>query len=214
MVLHPTLESIYNYCDNHTSPAISLLNDLERETFITCQQPHMISGFLQGRFLSFVSKMQQPKCILEIGTYTGYSALCLAEGLTPNGVLHTIEIDEEKKEIIEKYFAQSEYQSQMHLHIGNALEIIGNLMIEPDLILIDADKINYVNYYNSCKKILAPKGIIIVDNTLFHGQVLLPNKSKNAQAVSDFNTFVMQDATMEQVLLPIRDGITCIRKIC
>jgi predicted O-methyltransferase YrrM len=157
--------------------------------------------------------MQQPNCILEIGTYTGYSALCLAEGLAPKGVLHTIEIEIEKKQIVDKYFIESEYKNQLHLHIGNALDIILDLNITPDLIFIDADKLNYLNYYNICKNILAPNGIILVDNTLFHGQVLLQDKSNNAQAVANFNTYLMQDKSMENVLLPIRDGITCIRKI-
>lgn len=206
-------EEIYPYCEKHSTSQGKLLDDLERETHIVCFQPHMLSGHLQGRFLSFVSKIIQPKVILEIGTYTGFSALCLAEGLAQNGILHTIEIDEEKESIITKYFLQSAYASQLQLHIGNALEIIPTLNIAPDLIFIDADKVNYSNYYQLSKEILGPKGTILIDNTLFHGDVLLEKKNKNAAAVHQLNEMIALDQEVEQVLLPLRDGITMIRKI-
>jgi caffeoyl-CoA O-methyltransferase len=205
-------EELYAYSEQYSSPQAQLLNELERETNLTCRQPHMLSGALQGRFLSMISKLKKPSCILEIGTYTGFSALCLAEGLSENGLLHTVEIDEEKQSIIEKYFAQSAYAAQMQLHIGNALEIIPKLGIKPDLVFIDADKINYLNYYQLAKGILAKDGLILIDNVYFHGEVWVDKKSKNAEAVHALNEFILNDEEVELVMVPIRDGISMVRK--
>jgi caffeoyl-CoA O-methyltransferase len=207
-------ESIHHYCQINSDIQPDYLYELERDTYIKTREPHMLSGALQGRFLSLISKLMYPKCILEIGTFTGFSALCLAEGLATNGILHTIEIDEEKESICKQYFNKSPYANVIQLYIGNALDIIPQLNISPDIIFIDADKINYKNYYELSLSILATNGIIIADNILFHGQVLLDEsqQNKNAKAVVAFNDWVKNDERVEQVILPIRDGLSLIRK--
>jgi caffeoyl-CoA O-methyltransferase len=203
---------ITQYAELCSTPQPTYLQDLERETALKTTQPIMISGELQGRFLSFISKMLQPKCILEIGTFTGFSALCLAEGLAANGVLHTLELNEEMQHIIDKYIALANMQTKIQVHYGNALEIIPQLNIQPNLVFIDADKTNYKNYYEQVLPILAPQGVILLDNMLFHGQVLEDKKSKNAEALAELNEFLSKDERVEVMLLPLRDGITMVRK--
>ncbi len=207
------LENLYSYAASNSNNINPLLDSLERETFIEHAQPHMLSGFVQGRLLSLLSRLKSPYCILEIGTYTGYSALCLAEGLAPNGVLHTLELDAEKETICKKYFAQSIYANQIHLHIGNALQSLERLQLQPDLVFIDADKTNYINYYNAVIDSVPVGGIIIADNVLFHGQVLQDVKGKNAQAVDAYNKYVLQEERTNTIILPIRDGISISTKI-
>ncbi|MFM7838615.1 MAG: O-methyltransferase, partial [Chitinophagaceae bacterium] len=176
-------------------------------------EAHMISGAQQGQFLTMISQMIRPRHILEIGTFTGYSALCLAKGLHEKGQLHTIEIREPEAQVARNYFRLSVWQHQIQLHLGNALEIIPLLNEKWDLVFIDADKVNYLEYYQLVFPRVRPGGIIIADNVLFHGEVLQdPVKGKNAIAIQSFNDFVKQDTRVEQVLLTVRDGLMLIRK--
>ena len=176
-------------------------------------QQHLQSSWEQGMLLSFLSQLQQPKYILEIGTFTGFSAMCLAKGLTNDGELHSIELREENAKKAKDNFKISSKQNQILLHCGNATEIIPELHHQWDLVFIDADKTNYINYYNLVLPQLAKNGIIIVDNVLFHGQVFEENISgKNAKAIHSFNEYVKADETVEQVVLTVRDGLMLIKK--
>jgi caffeoyl-CoA O-methyltransferase len=204
--------TIENYCVHNSENIPEYLQALERETHLKTMQPIMLSGALQGRFLSMMSHLLKPNCILEIGTFTGYSALCLAEGLQTNGILHTIDINEELEPIVNKYFTASPFASQLKMHFGKALDIIPNLNLQPEIVFIDADKPNYINYYQMVLPILAPKGIIIADNVLFHGQVLDAVQSKNAKAIAAFNTYLKNDNRVVPFMLPLRDGLTIVRK--
>jgi predicted O-methyltransferase YrrM len=177
----------------------------------------MLSGKLQGRFISMISRMISPKSILEIGTFTGYSAICLAEGLQKDGQLHTIEINEELKQQNELYFSEAGISDRITTHFGNALDIIPQLDILFDLIFMDADKANYCNYFELSMKVLKTGGFILADNVLWSGKVLIkdPNKlDKDTEAVIAFNEMVQKDDRVENVMIPIRDGITLIQKIC
>jgi caffeoyl-CoA O-methyltransferase len=209
---HLTDEKVVAYCEAYSDTEPEYLQALRRETYITQQQPHMLSGHLQGRVLSMISKLIRPQHILEIGTYTAYAALCLAEGLQPDGKLITIDIDEEKKWICEKYIAQSPFAKNIELLFGNALEIIPEIHTEFDLVFIDADKVNYKNYFDLVLPIVKQNGIILIDNVLFNGEVLDTPHSKNGKAVAEFNAFLKNDTRIEKVLLPIRDGIFMLRK--
>jgi predicted O-methyltransferase YrrM len=169
---------------------------------------------LQGKFLEMVSCMVRPKRILEIGTFTGYSALCLAKGLEPGGLLHTIELRPGDAATAQQFFDQSDFKQQLILHIGDAQDIIGGLDETWDLVFIDADKISYTNYFNRVLPKLRKNGFILVDNVLFHGEVLAENvQGKNALAIQAFNDFVAARTDVEQVLLPLRDGLFLIRKL-
>jgi len=202
------------YSEQISSPENELLREINRETYDLHAQPHMLSGQVQGRFLSLLSKIICPKYVLEIGTFTGYSALCLAEGLQPNGALHTIELRENDAQISQQNFDKSIFKNKIHLHIGNAPEIIPTLQYKWDLVFIDADKINYIHYYELVLPQLNDGGIIIADNVLFHGKVLEENsKGKNALAIEAFNRHVANDKRTEQVLLTVRDGLLLIKKI-
>jgi predicted O-methyltransferase YrrM len=202
-----------NYATVYSSPESELLQRINRETYATHAQPHMLSGHVQGRILSLFSKMKQPKYILEIGTFTGYSALCLAEGLQVDGELHTIELREEDALFSQKNFDRSIYKNKIHLHNGNALEILPTLNYKWDLVFIDADKNNYINYYELVINKLNDNGIILADNVLFHGQVLEEKiKGKNSVAMDAFNKHVAGDERTEQVMLTVRDGLLLIKK--
>lgn len=207
-------EHISNYSNQHTSSESELLYRLNRETHLNVLQPRMLSGHLQGRTLSMLSKMMRPKNILEIGTYTGYSALCLAEGLAPDGTLHTIDINEELETIANKYFKDSPYSDQIQQHIGNALEIIPDLSVDFDLIFIDADKENYLHYYNLLIDKIKPGTVLIADNVLWSGKVTEEAKAKDIEtiALQQFNTAIQNDERVENILFPIRDGLMIIRK--
>lgn len=207
--------NIEDYAKKFTEPESNLLNELNRDTNLNVLQPRMLSGHMQGRILSMISKMIQPKCILEIGTYTGYAALCMAEGLADIGELHTIDINEELESKITNYFDKSEYANQLHLHIGNALDIIPALNISPDLTFIDADKENYLNYYKMIVDQLKPGAIIIADNVLWSGKVTDEKARTNdteTKALHEFNEFVDADDRVENVLFPVRDGLMVLRK--
>jgi caffeoyl-CoA O-methyltransferase len=205
-------QDLLHYAECNSTPPPPYLAALERETNLKTTQPIMLSGALQGRFLSFISKMVRPQCILEIGTFTGYSALCLAEGLAPKGTLHTIEYNDELQPIIDKYICMAAMQNVITVHFGKALQVLPTLAIKPDLVFIDADKPNYINYLNAVLPMLTDKAIILVDNVLFHGQVLEATKSKNAAAIAEFNAYVASQTNLEVLMLPIRDGITLVRR--
>ena len=208
-------QEIEDYCEEHSSPESDLLYRLNRETHLKSLRPRMISGKLQGSFLSLISRMMSPEYILEIGTYTGYATLCLAEGLRKGGEIDTIEIDEEQQEIILNYLNQSEYRENIHLHIGPALEIIPRLDRVWDLVLIDADKREYIEYYDLILPRLKKNGIILVDNVLWSGKVVEEVKSndKDTKAIMAFNNYVQQDSSVRKLLLPFRDGMMIIEKL-
>lgn len=201
-----------NYCNVHTNPENELLQELNRQTNLKIMMPRMLSGHLQGRFLSMISHMIKPDLILEIGTYTGYSALCMAEGLKPNGKIITLDINAEIESFVRTYFAKSELNSKIDYRIGNALEIIPQLNHQFDLVFIDADKINYLNYYNLVIDKIKPGGYVIADNVLWSGRILEDKKDKDTLAICAFNDFVMNDVRVEKVMTPIRDGLYLIRK--
>jgi len=201
------------YAQQFTTPDNALLQSIQASTLLNHPHAHMISGPVQGQFLSFISGMIQPQYILEIGSFTGYSALCLANGLTDTGALHTIELRAADAETAAINFSKSTRNKQIHLHIGNALDIIPSLNFEWDLVFIDADKTAYIDYYELIVPRLSKKGMIIADNVLFHGQVLEnPVTGKNAKAIQAFNEHVQADERTEQVLLTIRDGLVLIKK--
>lgn len=203
------------YLENHTSTVNELLVELRRETYQKTTQPHMLSGDYQGQFLSIISRLIQPKTILEIGTFTGYSALCLAEGLTNDGKLITIDRNEELMYLPKKYFDQSPYADQIDFKIGNALDVLDELKDEIyDLVFIDADKSNYINYYEKVIGQVRKGGVLLVDNVLWYGKVLEEAKpnDKDTQVLKEFNDKVAKDDRVEVVILPIRDGISLIRK--
>jgi predicted O-methyltransferase YrrM len=190
-----------------------LLLEIEEFTLNHHAHSNMLSGPLQGKLLEMLSKIIKPHRILEIGTFTGYSALCLVKGLQQKGFLHTIELREEDATICQNYFAKSSQSEQIILHRGNALDIIPQLNEEWDLVFIDADKTNYINYYELTLPQLKKGGIILADNVLFHGDVLAENISgKNAIAINKFNEHVAKDDRVQQVILTVRDGLMMILK--
>ena len=207
-------QNLTNYIVAHTSQSAILLQELERETNLKVLMPRMISGHFQGRVLSMLSKMIQPKNILEIGTYTGYSALCLAEGLTSTGQLITIDINAELSDLVQKYFQKSPYKNQLKYINANAMEYLKNLEGIFDIVFIDADKENYQQYYDMIIDHVNPGGYIIADNVLWSGKVVAELKKidKDTQAILDFNAFVQADNRVENVLFPIRDGLLIARK--
>ncbi len=206
-------EPLQNYIDAHTQVEPQLLRALNRETWQKVMAPRMLSGHYQGRLLAMLSKLIKPKSILEIGTYTGYSALCLAEGLVTDGVLHTIDHNEELTLIQRKYFNNSSYKHQIISHLGDALIIIESLNLKFDLAFIDADKVNYLNYYNAIIPKMNPGGLILSDNVLWSGKVLqqADAKDKDTKALQIYNKMINEDPRVENILLPIRDGLTLTR---
>ena len=214
--MHFIPENLDDYVVSHSENEPELLQELNRETYQKILQPRMLSGQYQGRILSMFSKLVNPKNILEIGTYTGYSALCLAEGMQSNGVLHTIDVNEELVDFQRKYFDKSGYGKQIHQYLGNALEIIPKLDTTFDLVFIDADKENYSNYFNVIIDKLNTGGIIISDNVLWSGKVLETTFKKDdtsTPALIEYNALLKEDKRIETVVLPIRDGLTISRKI-
>lgn len=205
---------IDEYCGEHTSPENELLSKLNRETHAKVLQARMLSGHLQGRFLAMLSQMIQPNNILEIGTYTGYSALCLAEGLTENGKLITLDVNEELETFVRNFFKESPLNNKIDFRIGNALEIIPTLTVTFDLVFIDADKLNYANYYDLVFEKVRKGGFIISDNVLWSGKVADRTKNdKDTLAIRAFNKKLHDDNRVENILLPIRDGLLVVRKI-
>jgi len=202
------------YVCEHTANESDLLKKINRETHLEVLQPRMLSGHFQGRVLSMFSKMIQAENILEIGTYTGYSALCLAEGLTPNGKLVTIDINEELASRVRGYFVESPYSEQIEYLIGDAMTIIPNLKSQFDIVFIDADKSNYINYYHLVFSMVKVGGYIIADNVLWSGKVIDASQhDKDTSLLREYNQLVHQDDRVEEVLFPIRDGLMIARKI-
>ena len=208
--MHFISEKLDEYVVKHSEDEPALLKALTRETYQKILQPRMLSGHYQGRVLSVLSKLIRPKVILEIGTYTGYSALCLAEGLDQKGVLHTIDINEELLDFQRFYFDKSDYGSQIFQHLGPAVDIIPTLDNTFDLVFMDADKPIYINYFNQIIDKLNPGGVILSDNVLWRGKVIkaLDPNDLSTKIVLDYNKLLKEDPRLETVLLPIRDGLT------
>lgn len=211
--MHFLSEELENYAAQHTEDEPLLLQELNKRTHLNVLQPRMISGHFQGRFLSLLSKMVQPRTILEIGTYTGYATLCLAEGLHPEGVLHTIDIKEELTDLQREFFDRSGYGNQIVQHLGKAADIIPALDTTFDLVFIDADKQNYAHYFDLVIEKMNRGGIILSDNVLWSGKVVeeVKHNDKHTQALMAYNQKIKDDPRVETVLLPIRDGITLSR---
>ncbi len=207
-------QELDNYVCSRTSEEGELLKRINRETHLEVLQPRMLSGHFQGRVLSMFSKMIQPECILEIGTYTGYSALSLAEGLKENGKLITIDINEELESRVRGYFEASEFRSKIDYRIGDAMKIIPELNEQFDIVFIDADKLNYINYYNLVFSKVKIGGYIIADNVLWSGKVADESKKdKDTELLREYNLLNHKDERVENVLFPIRDGLMIARKI-
>lgn len=203
------------YIDAHISPEDDYLNELDRETHQKVLHPRMLSGHLQGQILSMISCMIKPKCILEIGSFTGYSALCLAKGLAEGGQLHTIEIDDELESLAKKYFLKSGMSDQIVQHIGDAREIIPSLYLVFDLVFIDADKRDYCDYYRLVFDQIPVGGFIVADNVLWGGKVIDPDSfgEEQTHGILEFNDLVQNDPRVRNVLLPVRDGIMLVQKV-
>ncbi len=206
--------NVEDYILSHTDAEPEYLAKVNRATHLKLINPRMLSGHLQGRVLSMFCKMIQPHNILELGTFTGYSALCMAESLPENGILHTIECDDELEDFIKQNFSASEYNDKIKLHIGDALQVIDKLDITFDFVFIDADKREYLAYYEAVLPKLRSGGFILADNTLWDGKVLqkVENNDKQTIEIMRFNDFVSSDNRVEKVMLPLRDGLTIIRK--
>jgi caffeoyl-CoA O-methyltransferase len=206
-------DELLEYCETFSENENDLLKQLNRETHLKIGSPRMLSGHLQGRVLSFLSSLIQPSCILEIGTYTGYSALCLAEGLTKDGKLITIDPNEETNVFAKRFINQSAYKNQIDLIEGDAQKIIPELTHKFDLVFIDADKKNYKVYYDLVVDKVNSGGLIIADNVLWSGKVLDQKKDEDTQVIHDFNSYVTSDSRVTNVLLPVRDGLMVMKKI-
>lgn len=207
-------EAIQEYVDKHSDEEPELLARLNRETHQKVLKPRMLSGHLQGRVLSMLSHMIRPKLVLEIGTYTGYSALCMAEGLAPEGKIITLDKNEELESMVRAYIAEAGYEEKIDYRLGDATELIPEIDGPFDLVFIDADKINYHNYFKLVIEKVRPGGFIIADNVLWSGKVVETGKKidKDTQAILDFNRWVHADDRVENVLFPVRDGLMVIRK--
>lgn len=211
--MHFISEELEQYIEKHSATEPEILQHLTKETYQKILLPRMLSGHFQGRVLSMLSKILNPKHILELGTYTGYATLCLAEGLKSDGTIDTIDINEELEDIQQKYFGASEFKDQIIQHIGNALDIVPTLNKKFDLVFIDADKENYINYWNLTVPMMNKGGIILSDNVLWSGKVLeeVQKNDKSTPILLEYNKIVNEDPRVETVLLPIRDGLTVSR---
>ncbi|SMD31684.1 Predicted O-methyltransferase YrrM [Reichenbachiella faecimaris] len=206
-------KDIQDYSASHTTQASELLEKIDRETHLNVLRPRMLSGHVQGRILSMLSHMIRPKRVLEIGTYTGYSALCMAEGLDSKGELVTIDINEELEPLVQKYFDESPYTDQLKYLIGDAMQLIPTLNEKFDLVFIDADKVNYSNYFDLVINKVTQGGFIIADNILWSGKVTSTPKAndKDTKALIEFNQKVHEDSRVENVLMAVRDGLMILR---
>ena len=205
---------IEDYIRKNSSKEPEILKDLNKETYLKVLNPRMLSGHIQGRFLSIITKLIKPKKILEIGTYTGYSAICMAEGLIENGIIHTIDINEELISIQNKYFAKSKCNNSIIQHVGDARNIIKSINEKFDLVFLDADKENYMEYYELLIEKVKKGGLIIADNVLWTGKVVEPEKDDDelTQYLIDFNKMINEDDRVENIILPLRDGLNVILK--
>lgn len=206
---------IENYSLSHTSEENDLLKDLNRQTHVQVLQPRMLSGHLQGRILSMFSHMIRPSRVLEIGTYTGYSALCIAEGISENGKIITIDSNKELELFTRTYFSKSKFNDKIEFIVGNALNVIPQLEETWDLVFIDADKENYLNYYELVLKNVRKGGFIIADNVLWSGKVTqeISSNDNETSGIVEFNKKVNEDSRVENVLVPVRDGLMVLRKV-
>jgi predicted O-methyltransferase YrrM len=201
------------YLENHTSAEPEILKRLRKETFQKTTQPHMISGYLQGRLLAILSKMINPKNILEIGTFTGYATLCLAEGLSKEGKITTLDINEELSYLPKKYFKESEYSNQIDFQLKDAKAFLKETEVFFDFVFIDADKENYVEYFNLIKLRIRSGAVVLFDNVLWYGKVLEENpKQKSTQIIKELNDMMAKDEDFENLILPLRDGLHLSRK--
>ena len=207
-------EKLEEYISAHIDPESDMLKDLYRETNLKLLNPRMASGHIQGRLLKMLVAMIRPQTVLEVGTFTGYATLCIAEGLPDRGVIHTVEIDDELEDFICKGFEKSPYKDRISLHIGNALEVVPRLGLMFDMIFLDGEKREYPDYYAAFMDYLKPGGYMIADNTLWDGHVVDADYDSDPQtaAVKTFNDMVHADHRVETAIIPIRDGLTIIRK--
>lgn len=202
------------YLENHASQESDILRRLRRETFQKTTQPHMISGYQQGRLLSIIAKMNAPKLILEIGTFTGYATLCLAEGLPEDGKIITLDVNEDLAYIPRKYFAESDYRNQIDFRLQDAKEFLKTTDLVFDLVFIDADKENYIEYLELLKPHLKSGSVLMFDNVLWYGKVLEENpKLKSTQIIQELNDRIAKDEDFDNLILPLRDGVNFLRKI-
>ena len=204
---------IQQYSEAHTSPPSVILQKIDRDTHANVLMPRMLSGQLQGRFLSMISHMIKPDAILEIGTYTGYSAICLCEGLSPHGKLITIDLNEELESRVRRSFEKANLSSRIDYRIGDARQLIPTLHELFDLVFIDADKENYSLYFDLVIDKIKSGGYILADNVLWSGKVVQPKPDKDTRALLAFNTKIQSDPRVENILLPIRDGLMLMRKL-
>lgn len=209
------MNALEQYVETMSSPEEALLRELERETYLRVINPRMISGHIQGKFMEMLVRMLRPRRILEIGTFTGYSALCMAAGLDDGGIIDTCEIDDELEEMIRSFFDRSQHGGKIRLHIGSALEIAPTLGERYDLVFMDGDKREYTAYYNMLMDngLVGSGSFILADNILWYGKVIEPvaKGDKQTQAIVDFNRMIREDERVENVIIPIRDGINLIR---
>jgi caffeoyl-CoA O-methyltransferase len=205
-------DSWIDYAEQYTSGESTVLSELRQHCYENYSDSNMLSGYFQGRVLSMLSKMIRPRLVLEIGTYLGYSALCLAEGLAENGRLITLDVNEETNEVAKSFVERTEFAEAIEFRLGDALELIPAIEETPDLVFIDADKENYSNYYRLVMERLRPGGVIIADNVLWSGKVLENEKDASTLALYEFNKLVLEDARVSNVLLPIRDGLMVVRR--
>jgi len=206
-------EGLQAYLEQHCEPEPELLRYINRETHLKVPMPRMLSGHYQGRVLTFLSKILNPNRILEIGTFTGYATLCLAEGLSENGILHTIDINAELEDRVREYFKKSSYNDKIKYHLGNAVEVIPQLDEVFDIVFIDADKKNNNTYYDLVFDKVRKGGLIIVDNVLWSGKITLGANDKDTENIRRFNERVSKDQRVEKLILPVRDGLFIIRKL-
>jgi caffeoyl-CoA O-methyltransferase len=211
--MHLVSEQLEKYIDQFSSPEDAVLSELSRETYLKIQMPQMVSGNLQGQFLEMLSRLIQPKRILEVGTFTGYSAICLAKGLTDGGLLYTIDVNEELQPICARYFEKANLTSKIKHLIGDAQKLIPVLNETFDLVFIDADKINYSIYYDLAFDKLRVGGFIIADNVLWSGKVIEEKKDKDTVAIHQYNQKVSSDARVKNFILSLRDGLNIAQKI-
>lgn len=201
------------YLEDHASAEPEILKRLRKETFQKTTQPHMISGYQQGRLLTIISKILQPKNILEIGTFTGYATLCLAEGLAKDGKITTLDVNDELAYLPKKYFTESEFSSQINFKIQNAKDFLKETEEFFDLVFIDADKENYVEYFKLIEPKIQSGSVILFDNVLWYGKVLEENpKQKSTQIIKELNEMIAKDEDFENLILPLRDGVNVLRK--
>jgi caffeoyl-CoA O-methyltransferase len=206
-------DDLQKYLDMHCDPEPEALKTINRETYLKVLKPHMLSGHYQGRLLSMLSKMMQPKRILEIGTFTGYATICLAEGLTEDGIIHTIEVNREMEEMLNSHFKLTNVEKQVRLHFGPAEDVLNDLAEKNfDIVFIDADKKNNFNYFQLVFDKVRSGGLIIIDNVLWKGKVYGEENDADTQAIRKLNDQVSVDSRVEKLILPVRDGILLIRK--